>query len=105
MAALLAPHPLGVGASAFWLARRVSLDRPAAETAPTRKANRKALNTYVTLSNVRTRVRRRPGQFRTDRHDAGRVEALDRIIAALDVVEVEGLAEGGQRDQPREIGA
>jgi len=29
MAALLAPHPLGVGASAFWLARRVSLDRPA----------------------------------------------------------------------------
>ena len=29
MTAPFAPHPLGVGASAFWPARRVSLERPA----------------------------------------------------------------------------
>ena len=29
---------------------------------------------------------------------------LDRAIAALDVVEAEGVPEGGERDQPREIG-
>ena len=33
------------------------------------------------------------------------LRALDGIIAALDVVQVEGLAEGGNRDQAREIGA
>ena len=44
---------------------------------------------------------RRPGELGTEPHDPRRVEAFDRIVAALDVVEVEGLAEGGKRLQER----
>jgi hypothetical protein len=41
----------------------------------------------------------------TERDDAGRVEGHESIIAALDRVQIEGVAEGRNRDPAGETGA
>ena len=47
----------------------------------------------------------RPRQLGPERHDAGRVQGPDRIIAALDLIEAERVAKRGNRDQAGEISA
>jgi hypothetical protein len=69
--------------------------------APTRRANRLGFDSTAAfglmLDSAPMRVRGRTGR-------SGLVEGVNRIIAALDVVQVERIAKSGKRDQAAETG-